>query len=1469
MATSVQYKPEDYTIGWICALAIEFAASAEMLDEEHPTLTLGLEDENSYIYGKIGDHNVVIGCLPAGRIGLVSAATVAMRMKASFKSIRLGLMVGVGGGVPSDDADIRLGDVVVSKPYGQHGGVVQYDMGKRGLEDHFLRTGALNAPPQALLTATTHLEAAGLRDKLKVQQHLAKIARNARFVYPQKLEDKLYEPQSKHVDGKKTCKDCNADELVERDERDSNHVVIHYGTIASGNAVLKDGLTRDRLHQELGGVLCFEMEAAGLINSFPCSIIRGICDYSDSHKNKGWQPYAAATAAAVAKELLTYIPAATVATSPTVDEVMVDMKDLVIQVSENVEIAKRVEMQVSCEWYSYLQKHEINFAIAAEDEKILQWLSQFDFSNAQNVARTSKALGTGQWFLEHRDYIDWRDSYQGLLWLHGVGASTIIRDLELFCLGSSTKKVAYWYFQFSDLATQDVRTMVRSLIRQLSTLPLHPVVRKLSEHHKDRGSQPSMEELNTTLDAVVRAFEGEIYIAIDALDECPETEIQSERAKSLNWMASLTAAHAKNLHLLATGRWEPDIRNKLRDVASRAIDIAPLLNEDINQYVTAAIKEQGLSRWGQDTTSRIAEKLLSVNEPRFRWADLQIKRLKRCPSEDSIWAALESIPKSLEATYQETLEKIDDDNRDHLRKILMWLTYAYTPLSLAQVAAIVGYPFTDDVLRICTSLLVTIIDDESGENHEHAGDKVDNEKDYIIKLAHFSVKEFLVFRQLEYEGLLWFRFSAASAHSSIARGSISYLVDPKNYLKSKRHVDTKPLAKYAARFWPEHYKEARSPGDNTELQQSIELLFSPKYSRSFSSSLLAFDPEDEFHYSREHEHRHPQPLYYAAFFGMQTTAEQLFRTDAQLHDREGVFGNALGAAAAAGHIEIVRWLIKHYNFSSNILNMSEVVKHISKNVGEILGALFDAGGPSVLSGDVLMAAGKDANSTEKCSLLLDRLDPSVLQTFIRSVADSWTYEAMQQLLDRFGSKVEIEEDILVKAAVNWTDYGIQNTRQNSVLEMLLDRSISKIEHPDKLVQAALASSKPGLARRLADRFGEALQITDGILKAAAPHPRDLKFFLDQLDPTTTITEEVWEGAAKDRESMKHLLARFGSEIEVTEEMLKQAARSGGESIKFLISRCGLELITEDVVKAAAHSYHAQPMEVLLELCGTDIVTEDVVKAAAQCYDDENLTLLLDRLGPDILTQEILAAAASSGANFELVLKEARFDTVNSRVLKKILIYPKSLEMLLNRWGPHIIGKEELQQIVARPWTATTLRDVQEGDEKVTFSEEVLKEAEDLPWDGRMMRVVLDTALAAEESLEDTTPMNEDYFEEESGESGIRQLLPYLDPTFITEEVLRTARWSHRTTWLLLSFLGVTDSVSREVQTLIDQAKPQHDGEALEIIHSSLTSECKMKAEVILAVIKEQRSWKEEGKAIVAEFNEKLARRAKAVAASRA
>ena len=303
---------EEYRVGWICALPIEMAAAVAMLDEHHHKLPQSSTDHNTYQLGRIGVHNVAIACLPAGSTGTTSAAVVASQMLSTFTSIRFGLMVGIGGGVPSPDRDIRLGDVVVGQPGGSSGGVIQYDFGKTVQEGRFARTGSLNRPPGVLLTAVASLQAKHMLEEAKFPEYLSTMTSKypklrATAVYQGREHDQLFEADYDHQEGDAACDDCYVGKSVDRPERSSAEPAIYYGLIASGNQLMRHGSTRERLRKELG-VLCFEMEAAGLIDDFPCLVIRGICDYADTHKNKHWQAYAAATAAAYAKELLYVVP---------------------------------------------------------------------------------------------------------------------------------------------------------------------------------------------------------------------------------------------------------------------------------------------------------------------------------------------------------------------------------------------------------------------------------------------------------------------------------------------------------------------------------------------------------------------------------------------------------------------------------------------------------------------------------------------------------------------------------------------------------------------------------------------------------------------------------------------------------------------------------------------------------------------------------------------------------------------------------------------------------------------------------------------------------------------------------------------------------------------------------------------------------------------------------------------------------
>lgn len=289
-----------YTVAWICALSIEMAAARAVLDNIHESLPALTDDSNTYILGDIQGHNVAIACLPTNQYGIINAANVATNIKRTFPAIRVGLMVGIGGGVPSK-ADIRLGDVVVGTR------VMQVDLGKIIHGDQELeRTAIPRIPHQSLGTAVTTLRAKHELEPSRIPSILQEKLEVYGYGCPGS-PDRLFQANYHHKVPAINCDECDDSKLVLRSVRVSTDPVIHYGAIASGSQVIKNSVFRDEAARQLN-VICFEMEAAGLMDIIPCLPIRGICDYSDSHKSKEWQRYAAATAAAYARELLEELP---------------------------------------------------------------------------------------------------------------------------------------------------------------------------------------------------------------------------------------------------------------------------------------------------------------------------------------------------------------------------------------------------------------------------------------------------------------------------------------------------------------------------------------------------------------------------------------------------------------------------------------------------------------------------------------------------------------------------------------------------------------------------------------------------------------------------------------------------------------------------------------------------------------------------------------------------------------------------------------------------------------------------------------------------------------------------------------------------------------------------------------------------------------------------------------------------------
>lgn len=329
-------RRDEFTIAMICALVEEANAVEAIFDEMYDSMqekygrTAG--DRNSYLNGRIGKHNVVVCYMPG--MGKSSAAMVASDLRFSYTKIEMDFVVGICAGVPetANGQKIFLGDTIISNS------VIEYDFGKQYPNGFQRKRGVLDTLGRPSPEIRARLVAlSGDRTSIEFQR---KMAMHAQKVQP--VGSKWRRPASddilfnstyahKHYKNSKAdsclclsdhisdaiCEgamrvDCTAlgcDESEVRRRRtqtDMGNAVIHIGPIASADTVMKSGIHRDQLaHAE--GIIALEMEGAGVWDNFPCIIIKGVCDYADSHKDSKWQLYAAANAAATVKAFLEYL----------------------------------------------------------------------------------------------------------------------------------------------------------------------------------------------------------------------------------------------------------------------------------------------------------------------------------------------------------------------------------------------------------------------------------------------------------------------------------------------------------------------------------------------------------------------------------------------------------------------------------------------------------------------------------------------------------------------------------------------------------------------------------------------------------------------------------------------------------------------------------------------------------------------------------------------------------------------------------------------------------------------------------------------------------------------------------------------------------------------------------------------------------------------------------------------------------
>lgn len=934
---------DDYTVGWICALPFEMTAAKVMLDHIHADLPAdsSVNDTNVYVLGSLSGHNVVVACPPIGSYGTTSAATVATQMLASFKSIRFSLMVGIGGGVPSTKEDIRLGDVVVSKPTAARPGITHFDFERECVEDQFTSIGTLNKPSTLLLTAAGKAETNNIVGESQIPHYISNIVQEEplTFAYPGPEQDILFDSDYDHAaqSAESVCNHCIPNRIRLRPLRGTHNPKVHYGLVASGNQLMRRGVTREKLARE-HGILCFETEAAGLMNISKCIIIRGICDYADSHKNELWQGYAAAAAAAYAKEILSLIP-----TAPK---------------------------PVPLETITYS-------AVAAVLDALLLTRPDVDRSSLISL-KGRKVDGTCEWLTRHPSYQEWLEGADPpLLWISGGPGKgktmlAIYITEELQPVVDSVQGVLLYYFCSNrDKHRNTAVTIMRGLIHQW--INLHPHLAQYIQNYFD-GSETTKYTISN-FNSLWRLFStilhksgpSQVVCVLDGLDECEKESLKQLLDALEEQFLESNEKLAPRLKVIVLSRPQPALlESKLGQHRRIKLDDSDMeVGKDVEKYITAKVAELASEHiLSEDMLQQVQQALMAGADGTFLWVGFVADELKG-KSWDNIKDILRRVPKGLGGVYRRLLHQVED--KEKLVPILQWIVLAARPMTVDELTAAAEIKASNALTpteitkaRLASCGLLVKID----------GD--------VVNLVHESAREFFQSEQINTEGIDIFHMNHTT-HRNLMRTCLALI--ERSY-KSPGSINIAALHNnfltYASLYWPEHFRHAFDPAE-------ARVEFSRPFFRAESPVR-----EDwwSFYWDQEQYGGAPPSftlLHLAAYFGNLAWAKMLlkhyvsdnipFRRQTSRKDSYG--RTPLFWAATQGHRDVVELLLDHgANINSKDLNKLTAL-HIAVTGGhkDVVSLLLDRSAKIEDRGnygDTPLARAIQANSKDIVKLLLER-----------------------------------------------------------------------------------------------------------------------------------------------------------------------------------------------------------------------------------------------------------------------------------------------------------------------------------------------------------------------------------------------------------------------------------------------------------------------------------------------------------------
>ncbi|KAL8723696.1 MAG: hypothetical protein Q9181_007223 [Wetmoreana brouardii] len=645
--------------------------------------------------------------------------------------------------------------------------------------------------------------------------------------------------------------------------------------------------------------------------------------------------------------------------------------------------------------------------------------------------------------------------------------------------------------------------------------------------------------------------------------------------------------------MLLTSRKIPDIEealSPLTELENRVPLGGASVDPDILAYIDERIQnDRGLRRWksSQGIQQEIRTALMEKADGMFRWTVCQLDALQNCSRLPVLRSALKNLPKSLDETYCRILCNIPEEHTDDVYKMLQWLTYSVRPLAIAELAEVVavnvdGNPWFDcgerfpdptEILSILSSLVTT---EDLKTNFQTVK---------IIRLAHFSVQEYLVSDRILQQAAKDYSIQEVSANSSIAATCLAYLLQFDRPISEGVGLKKEefPLAGYAALHWVQHLRPLGK--DHMPTKLVLELMLTRNEVR-LNWNKIYHRPSHLDRYFGFHEYGPDSlPVCFAAWAGLTELVRLLLEHGEDINSQSDDYGNALQATTRGyGDEHLVRLL----------LDRGADINAKSGSFGNALQAALSHARINEKIVRLLLEHGADVNASG------GRYGSAIHAALFKGS------ESMVQLLLEWGADISIRAgiyDTTLQAAC----YG----GKKSLVELLLEKG----------VDVNAIGGDYGTALQTAASYGG-----EGILKLL------LRAGADINAQGGTYGTALQAAANDGNEQIIETLLKEGADVNtqggIYGTVLQAAAVCGNEQIIETLLKEGADVNAQGgdwgtALQAAAVYENEQIIEILLKE-GADVNARggefDTALQAAALRGAEQIVQLLLEVGADINAQ---------------------------------------------------------------------------------------------------------------------------------------------------------------------------------------------------------------------------------------------------------